>query len=370
MCPSSVTAAMAPNVIRSAMRGGPLASSILLIVAAGACTAGAPSMSTSSPTQPPALLSPFQSPDASRPPIGTALETHPPSPAISPSPVAPPTAPPTETPTALALSDAERSRLFWSRVSDAGYCGGEYQSLADITRRVHLIVIGRVVDAKVDSFLPYEGGGEPIEIMTGIVHVDDALKGTPRDADGTIDVAELAWHGISITELPTEPVLLFLMNEAQQREDGGYSQGDPGADFRYWRPNYFQAALRNVKGKVRVPNPEAPFAHPCGREYPLELNGTSFEAVVGQVQDIVADPDDAYVPDEVLVIFGQHPTYQELNAFIEEYGLRLRARPPPDSRYFRFRIVDGTDPVVKARDVLNEPIVVHATPNWLSESFR
>jgi hypothetical protein len=67
----------------------------------------------------------------------------------------------------------------------------------------------------------------------------------------------------------------------------------------------------------------------------------------------------------VLVIFGEEPTDEVLAAFADQHGLRLERRSDPVSRYYLFKILDAATPEEKTRDVLTDPLIVHATPNWL-----
>ena len=185
------------------------------------------------------------------------------------------------------MSEIDRSDLFWSPITRRGAYAQNYDSVGDITKAVHLVVRGRVVDVKVADFLPFEGDVEQIPILVGIIAVNDVLKGRPQmRVPGTVEVSLDAawpdWEKTLLANLPADDDLfLLLMNDAQQRTELGYAVKDPENEpYLYWRPNGDQAVLRDIDGRVDVIEPEAD-------RYPFALDGVAFDAVTNDVVSAV-----------------------------------------------------------------------------------
>lgn len=185
----------------------------------------------------------------------------------------------------LPSADAElhRSDHFWDPVQHYGNFGLVYDSLDEITRDVHLVVRGRIAEVKLGQFETFEGDFEPIPILIGVVVVDEVIKGelksrVPGRIEVSLDPPWRDWEDHLLPNIPRHDHLFFLMNDEQQRAEFGYEARDPAnSPYLYWRPNGYQAVLRNIEGRIAIIEPE--FA-----EFPVLLDGTPFDAVLQDVR--------------------------------------------------------------------------------------
>ena len=188
-----------------------------------------------------------------------------------------------------------RSDLFWEQVTDFGPYGLTYDSLADITRKVHLVVRGRLVGLTSGSVEAFGEDVPPDLAVTrqtlGVVEIDEVLKGEPlMKSPGTVQVAGLG-DGMTVAELPDDEVILFLMNHAQLRQEQGVLPAeDPDDVYYYARPNGYQGVLRNSVGRVEiVEGPRG--AQDLWGPFPWVLDEEPFDEVVERVRKIVAETD-------------------------------------------------------------------------------
>jgi hypothetical protein len=188
--------------------------------------------------------------------------------------------------------DRPRSDAFWRSITHVGHYGLTYESLSEITAATHLIVRGHVTGAREGYFYPYGGGSDQIPITVGLFTIDEILKGQPESRQpGVIEVAELADTETTSANLPSDGVLLFLMNEAQQRAEAGNPLTDPEQErYTYLRPNGYQCVLRNWNGRVIVTDRNEI------EGFPEALHGTDFAAVIDEVRELVSEPDSQALP--------------------------------------------------------------------------
>lgn len=190
-----------------------------------------------------------------------------------------------------AMSEEERSDWFWTEVSDFGAYGQTYSSLADITRAAHLVVRGRLIDVIEGDVWPF-GDDLPAEFakpypeMFGIVVVDQGLKGEPiMRTPGTIEVAGLGAPGMTAADLPKGEFIIFLMNHALQREEGGRPRSpDENDRFHYERPNGYQCVLRLKDGVIDIIDGPTGWEENIG-PYPSGLDGLTVESIFERIFD-------------------------------------------------------------------------------------
>jgi len=182
------------------------------------------------------------------------------------------------------MTERERSDRYWESVTDFDVYSLTYGSLPDITRNVHLIVLGTVTSLQDGEIKPFEGK-RPRQTRFGVVRIDEVLRGTPQvKLAGTILVADLGLVTTTDEDLPNDGVILFLMNYAQMRSDAGFApSSDPDDGYYYARPNGYQGVLRNLDGLVDLvdgpPDWEVHFG-----PYPAQLDGDPFDAVLDRVR--------------------------------------------------------------------------------------
>lgn len=195
-------------------------------------------------------------------------------------------------PTIDALSDKERSDRFWGEVTDFARYAFTYESLAEITRDVHLIVRGRVTGFKEGGIETFSG--EPLGSYTtvfGIVTVDDVLKGSPISrSGGTIEVANLGWPEMTEADLPGDDVILFLMNYAQLRQEQSAEPSEDADDrYYYGRANGYQGALRSVDGStIDVIEGPVGWENALG-PFPAGLDGERVSEIVTRIREFAAE---------------------------------------------------------------------------------
>jgi hypothetical protein len=192
-------------------------------------------------------------------------------------------------------SDPERSDRYWERVTHFGLYGLTYGSLAEITRAAHLVVRGTVTDFRPGAIAPFGGDlpnavAQPMPTTFAIVSVAEVLKGEAvKRPDGTIEVADLGWSSMTKADLPTDEVIIFLLNHARQREQfGNPSSRDPEDRFHYQRPNGYQCVLRNVDGEVGIVDGPKGWREAFG-PFPSGLEGRPFESTAEQVRRIAQE---------------------------------------------------------------------------------
>ncbi|MGA7306929.1 MAG: hypothetical protein WBW88_18795, partial [Rhodothermales bacterium] len=95
---------------------------------------------------------------------------------------------------------------------------------------------------------------KPYPEIFGLVAIDQVLKGSPLEqTPGVIKVAGLGTVGMTADDLPQGEFIIFLMNHALQRAEGGRPESpDPDDQYHYERPNGYQAVLPDIGGKVSV----------------------------------------------------------------------------------------------------------------------
>lgn len=179
--------------------------------------------------------------------------------------------------------ELHRSNHFWDPVQHYGMFGLVYDSLDEITRDAHLVVRGRLVEVKLGKFETFEGDFDPIPILIGVVAVDEVIKGEPRSrVPGRIEVSLdppwRDWEDHLLPNIPRHEHLFFLMNDERQRAELGYEARDQAnSPYLYWRPNGYQAVLRNIDGRIAIIEPEF-------EEFPAALDGSSFDAALEDVR--------------------------------------------------------------------------------------
>ena len=205
--------------------------------------------------------------------------------------------PPSAAPTSITghMSPRERSDWFWGGVSDFGMYGFTYDSLAEITKDSHLVVLGRVIDVRLGQVETFEsppegsGIGSTQNVIFGVIAVDEVLHGQAEmKVPGQVLVARTGRQNMTAADLPDGQVLLFLKNYAQLREEEGVGPS-PDADdrFYYSRPNGYQCVLRDINGIVRIVDGPRGWVEALG-PFPSQLDGRPFQEILDRVRELAA----------------------------------------------------------------------------------
>lgn len=218
-------------------------------------------------------------------PPPTVPETASPQATSTPEPSILPTAVPslaTATPINPSAEKA-RSDAFWEALVGVGALYNfEYDSLADISADVDLIVRGRIADVYI---APDRTGEEELDTIWATVAVEDILKGEPITRNpGTIEVMLWfpgQWDTVR-TNVPSEDALFFLMYDTADAIRRGDDIRNPEwSRYTYWRPND-QAVLRNIDGRVSVIARDEIIEEWGPDRFPVPLEGQPFDDVVSQ----------------------------------------------------------------------------------------
>ena len=188
-----------------------------------------------------------------------------------------------------AVDDAEieRSDAFWEQHSDFVPTNYDYDSLAEITSEVHLIIRGRVIGTQ-DGQLQSFGPGGLRQMTFGIVAIDEVLQGTPEmQVPGSVLVARLGVSKQPADEIPAGEVILFLNHYPTVRSELGVAQSiDPDDRFFYGRPNGYQSVLRNFVGTVRIVEGPEGWEDALG-PFPAPLDGEPFADILQAIRQTV-----------------------------------------------------------------------------------
>jgi hypothetical protein len=186
----------------------------------------------------------------------------------------------------------EASDAFWNHwFVDCWFGAGDLTgSLAEAYANADIVIRGRIVDLYIGEYwrmMAEDDFSYPLAYLK--VQVDEVLKGTPAArTPGFVEVqighAFDAMNSLR-AQLPDHEHLWFLT------WDGHYDRGPLNqseiAPYAYFAPDYqLPTILRNVDGKVEVIKPEM-LKRAYGRDqYPLALDGTSFDKLVEKVQEM------------------------------------------------------------------------------------
>ncbi len=190
---------------------------------------------------------------------------------------------------ALALSDG-----FWNRWVGPPNPGVleefEADSLADLSRRVDLIIRGRVTDIYVGEYWRTGPEDRPFPLVYLRVEIEEVLKGEPVSRSAGYVEVLLGSAGPEEVEdyqarQPAEDMLWFLMYGPDWDERVFEPQRSSElAPYAYFVFNFWQGILRDINAEVHVMQPDS-MATDLGDDFfPLPLSGTEFEKVVEQVR--------------------------------------------------------------------------------------
>ena len=146
-------------------------------------------------------------------------------------------------------------------------------SLAEITIESDLVIRGTIRDAYSDW-----RGGDAYDSYAN-VSIEEVLKGVPesREAD-TVDV------GIGYLSSPIDG----LRSSLPEHDHLWFLIRDEDRHGTYYTTDYVQVSvLRDIGGVVEVIRPEAIGNAYSPRQFPVPLDGTSFEELVDQVRQLV-----------------------------------------------------------------------------------
>jgi hypothetical protein len=228
---------------------------------------------------------------------GVSASTLPPSPA--PTQSQSPTETPSPIPTlAVSLAPFEqltRSDAFWERwvaflaPQTLDYV---YKSLDDIVAGSDVIVRGRIAEVYMGEMWAYNDVEPLVPLIYARVAISDVLKGEPLSRmTGTVEVllGPGVEEGVLDRPLPTEEAIWFLKSRAKEGELLGRPQASSEiAPYSYFRPNTYQAVIRNIGDESRPMFPDMVKQSYGNHEFPVGLVGQPFETLVQDVRESVA----------------------------------------------------------------------------------
>src|SRR5262249_9704917 len=93
-------------------------------------------------------------------------------------------------------------------------------------------------------------------------------------------------------EYPTEEALWSLKSRAKERELLGRPPASSEiAPYSYFRPNTYQAVIRNIGGESQPMFPDLVRETYGKHEFPVDLTSKPFDALLGDVRELVgSDP--------------------------------------------------------------------------------
>lgn len=175
---------------------------------------------------------------------------------------------------------------FWTTGVSNGTPGAfeveRYQSLAAMAGAADAVVLGRIVSVS-------EGprGGDPgnpadsFATQDVIVEVDEVLSGSLPETDRQRVRLQSPSITVAQTELlPSSPALFFLRSRELEAERLDLPPEQAQKEIGLYRIVSSQGLLADVNGKVYA----AAVERDHGSEFPLELEGLSFSAIVKQVE--------------------------------------------------------------------------------------
>ena len=257
--------------------------------------AGGPGASNTPEITAVALESAVPSPDISPESTPTAAGSERPAPSPTPSPAAsaspPATIPPSPDPSDQAV--LQRSDAFWVTWIDRPepMYDFEFATVEDATQQADLIVRGRVTNAYIGEYWRFRPEWQPRPHDYLTISIDEVIKGEPVSRTSGAVELEIGFGDQNLiddvsTRLPTEESLWFLMYEANfSYRTLEPQRSSPLAPYAYFLPNPLQGFVRNIDGTVRVLQPEWT-ANAYRGQFPVPLEGTSFEALLEQVRAI------------------------------------------------------------------------------------
>ena len=195
------------------------------------------------------------------------------------------------TPTA-EVDPRERSDLFWDPLTHDGDFAYQFGSLSDIVRASDLIAVAKVADARQGpSNIIHEDQPDAamtLRFVTARFAIDDLIKGDPEmrqpgQVEVTMFIPSREDVGQVLENVPEEPHLMFLLNEAADRARNGLPP-TPGDPYRYWYLpiNPLQGVIREFDGRAeRLPDTSGDHSGLFDG-----IEGTDFDALVAQVRSI------------------------------------------------------------------------------------
>jgi hypothetical protein len=209
---------------------------------------------------------------------------------LTPAPMSPTPAAPTPTPRILPIptlttATADNLQAFWSQALDLS-CSEmmqdeDWESLDQMTTDVDLVIVGR--PAYVSTYFD-EDWGEDRPLIN--VAVDDVLKGSlSSDVPNVVKLVD--WYGTFAdtieAPIPAVPTVLFVRNTAL-REQYINESPQPQDQYTYYLPSDYQNVMPELDGKVFIPYAHRISAWIGANEFPLALEGTSFDKLVSQIR--------------------------------------------------------------------------------------
>jgi hypothetical protein len=249
---------------------------MLLVVAVVGCAfigrAASPDPSTSSPdatADPTALV-------ATDGPTVISIQTPLPSPDPTPTPTESPVATPSPTPRGTDDGALETSNRYWSYWFESCFFGAPghvVQSLREIVETSDIVLVGRITDSKQRRV-----GNWDMTVVS--VAINELLKGSPvTTRAGSVQVGTIfeSPSGTNPHEIPDHANLWFL----------SLDDDDPAI---YFMTDYDQLSLlRNIDGVVRVIHPRLITRAYSAQQFPVPLEGTSFDALIERVREVVGN---------------------------------------------------------------------------------
>ncbi len=176
---------------------------------------------------------------------------------------------------------------FWLQVSPGGMALYVYPSLTDMTKGVDLVVIGRVTEIADGRPIPAEAGAEGYGLGTIALSIEEVLRGEPVETKPGIVSVEFLMGDARLlprytSRIPSERVILFLMNKGLDAKRHGQDPNGPLAGYDVYAIQGPQGYLREVDGRI-----DAPIG--LDDAWLFDLDGQTFPEVRKQVLAAASD---------------------------------------------------------------------------------
>ena len=197
------------------------------------------------------------------------------------------------------MTGLEASDYFWQYWGGACYYGGMKlpRSLAAAYREADVVITGQLVDFYVSTYRvvgdnPTDPEVPPSPLVFGRIEVVEVLKGDPSSRDPGYVEVEMGgpmetFEGLR-QKIPSHDYVWFLSLD-MGAYPGAYPEPD-GDGYIYYTPDAgMPSIIRGIDGKVQVLYPDTIERNFGADQYPLPLDGTSFNEFVDRVRNLGDD---------------------------------------------------------------------------------
>ena len=165
-----------------------------------------------------------------------------------------------------------------------------YTSLDDMVAGSDIIVRGRIAEVYVGEMWAFNDVEPLVPLIYARVVVSAVLKGEPLSrTPGVVEVllepgSEDVLNGLTY---PTEDALWFLKSRAKEGELLGRPPvSSEIAPYSYFRPNTYQAVIRNIDSESWPMFPDMVKRSYGNHEFPVDWTRKPFDSLLGDVREL------------------------------------------------------------------------------------